>query len=82
MFQNLRVGQDIYKNGMRICQKVDLAVVQSMASGSSIQGITVLPGTDFSKSVEACRSGTLDPEELTCGPYQYRYEKACSKIGH
>ncbi|XP_063685664.1 uncharacterized protein LOC134819583 [Bolinopsis microptera] len=78
---NLRVGQDIYKNGMRICQKVDLAVVQSMASGSSFQGITVLPDTDFSKSVEACRSGTLDPEEVTCGPYQYRYEKACSKIG-
>ena len=83
LFQNLRVGKDIYKNGMRICQKMDLAVVQSMATSRSfIQGINVLPGTDFSKSVEACRSGTYDPEEVTCGPYQYKYEKACSKIGY
>ena len=67
---------------MRICQKVDVAIVKNMASSSSsIQGIDILPGTDFSKSVASFKSGNLDPEEVTCGPIQAKYEKACSKIG-
>ena len=51
------------------------------SSSSSIQGIDIFPGTDFSKSVASFKSGNLDPEEVTCGPIQAKYEKACSKIG-
>lgn len=56
-----------------------MIVVKTSASSRLPPGI--ISGTDFAKAIASNKTGDLDPEMITFGPYQARYEKLCAKLG-
>ena len=78
-FSDLRVGEDVFKRGMSISRRADEAYVMAVAASLVPMPSNIMPEHDFAVAVQAHTAGR--EWNLTGGPYQSGFEKACASIG-
>ena len=86
VFQNIRVGNDLWKKGLAVCGAADKLLAKAIAkeAGHGLQNrFSIMEGTDFHDYVVLLRRA--DPRiplpNLTSGPFREKYFKECSKAG-